>query len=76
MTLLQRVLTLLVFSALFLLGVLPVGWVLRAVADPLRLRKTPRRASYLRLAKKTPQPATVPTAAPWSPHTGTAERPL
>lgn len=48
---LVRLATGLLLSAVFLLLVVPLGGLWRAVADPLRLQRAPQRASYLRAAR-------------------------
>ncbi|HEV7371781.1 hypothetical protein [Arenibaculum sp.] len=49
-------LLLLVFSAIFLLVVLPAGLLVRPFADSMRLRRGDRLASYLNMARA-PGPA-------------------
>lgn len=73
MRLLQRLLTVLLFSAVFLLLVLPLGWLLRTLADPMRLKRAPQRDSWLRLAHT---PARRGSAAPWACEPDPAEGPL
>lgn len=73
MRMLLRVPTVLLFSAVFLLLVLPLGTLLRAVADPMRLKRAPQRDSWLRMARVQAQ---CGSAAAWTREPDAAERPL
>ena len=47
---LKKAMLVFVFSVLFLFLLLPLGWLVQGLFDPLRLRKGQRVNSYLRLA--------------------------
>lgn len=49
MNLVKKIVTVASFSVLFLIVVVPLGTLIRIIADPLKLRKNVNRDSYFNL---------------------------
>lgn len=73
MKLASHVLSFIFFSLLFVVVVLPVGWLVRLTIDPHRLRRRPTDSFFNMVpggARHAPAPADAPLPAQQYPNTG------